>query len=198
MLIAQQTIFGWVLIGPVSTVKSHIFQSHHCSIDHELHDLLSKFWSQEELPTLARSQMTADEEACEQHFRSTHSRDDTGRYVVRLLLKSSPNDLEDSQKKARACLKQLFSQFKTKPAFHQLYHEFLTEYERLGHMVKVDNDEHINLTVHYLPHHGVLRESSLTTKLRVVFNGSSRTSSGKSINDILYPVPNYKQTCWIS
>lgn len=38
----------------------------------------------------------------------------------------------------------------------------------------------------YLLHHGVWRESSLTTKLRVVFNGSSRTSSGLSLNDLLY------------
>lgn len=38
----------------------------------------------------------------------------------------------------------------------------------------------------YLPHHGVLREQSETTKLRVIFNGSSRTDNGISLNDILY------------
>ncbi|XP_015119806.1 uncharacterized protein LOC107043021 [Diachasma alloeum] len=38
----------------------------------------------------------------------------------------------------------------------------------------------------YLPHHGVLREEAITTKLRVVFNGSSHSSSGMSNNDILY------------
>jgi len=40
--------------------------------------------------------------------------------------------------------------------------------------------------VYYLPHLGVLRENSPTTKLRVVFNGSSRTSSRLSLNDILH------------
>ncbi|XP_011313052.1 uncharacterized protein [Fopius arisanus] len=39
---------------------------------------------------------------------------------------------------------------------------------------------------YYLPHHGVVRESSETTKLGVVFNGSAMTSSGKSLNDILH------------
>lgn len=88
--------------------------------------------------------------------------------------------------KARACLKRLFSQFIKKPIFHQLYDEFIQEYERLGHMVWTDNDDNSSFRVHYLPHHGVLRENARTTKLRVVFNGSSRTSSGIFLNDILY------------
>ncbi|XP_025264298.1 uncharacterized protein LOC112637853 [Camponotus floridanus] len=37
----------------------------------------------------------------------------------------------------------------------------------------------------YLPHHGVLRETSITTKLRVVFNGSQLTTSGTSLNTSL-------------
>ncbi|XP_034946437.1 uncharacterized protein [Chelonus insularis] len=38
----------------------------------------------------------------------------------------------------------------------------------------------------YMPHHGVLREQSLTTKLRVVFYGSAQTSSSFSLNDVLH------------
>lgn len=41
-------------------------------------------------------------------------------------------------------------------------------------------------TRYYLPHHGVLRPEGATTKLRVVFNGSSPTTSGLSVNDILH------------
>ncbi|XP_011313352.1 uncharacterized protein [Fopius arisanus] len=41
-------------------------------------------------------------------------------------------------------------------------------------------------TTYYLPHQGVLREDALTTKLRVVFNGSNKTTSGISLNDILH------------
>nr|XP_042911161.1 uncharacterized protein LOC122272114 [Parasteatoda tepidariorum] len=39
---------------------------------------------------------------------------------------------------------------------------------------------------YFLPHHGVLRPDSKTIKLRVVFNASSKTTSGLSLNDILY------------
>lgn len=37
----------------------------------------------------------------------------------------------------------------------------------------------------YIPHHPVLRESSSTTKLRVVFNASCKTSNGSTLNDHL-------------
>ncbi|XP_011313114.1 uncharacterized protein [Fopius arisanus] len=43
---------------------------------------------------------------------------------------------------------------------------------------------HSSAPTYYFPHHCVLRESNETTKLRVVFNGSSKTSSGVSLNDI--------------
>ena len=38
----------------------------------------------------------------------------------------------------------------------------------------------------FLPHHGVLKESSLTTELRIVFNGSTKTYKGVSLNGCLY------------
>ncbi|CAG4978224.1 unnamed protein product [Parnassius apollo] len=37
----------------------------------------------------------------------------------------------------------------------------------------------------YLPHHGVLKFDSNTTKLRAVFNASEKTSTGFSLNDLM-------------
>ncbi|XP_072384459.1 uncharacterized protein [Diabrotica undecimpunctata] len=56
------------------------------------------------------------------------------------------------------------------------------EYIQLGHMSKVEDKTDFNSETpnYYLPHHGVLKETSLTTKLRVVFDGSARTDSGGS------------------
>lgn len=38
---------------------------------------------------------------------------------------------------------------------------------------------------YYLPHHGVFKSSSSSTKLRVVFHAPQNTSSGKSLNDLI-------------
>ena len=42
--------------------------------------------------------------------------------------------------------------------------------------------------VHYIPHHGVLRRDKQTTKLRLVYDASAK-SSGPSLNDCLYTGP---------
>lgn len=40
-----------------------------------------------------------------------------------------------------------------------------------------------------IPHHCVIRPESSTTKLRVVFDASAKTSNGTSLNDIVYTGP---------
>lgn len=184
---AQQTIFGWVLCGPiVGNDASITAQVLHCSPDHELQNLISRFWTQEELPGTSRTTLSEEEEECERHFLTTHYRDSTGRYVIRLPLKANPRTLGESKSKAIGCLRRLLQQFTTKSDFRQLYVNFIEEYQSLSHMIEVKADRASSSPQHYLPHHGVLREVSRTTKLRVIFNGSSRTSSGLALNDILH------------
>jgi len=52
-------------------------------------------------------------------------------------------------------------------------------------MNPIEDVEVVDPPLYYLPHHGVLRENSPTTKLRV-FNGSYPSSSSVSLNDLLY------------
>ncbi|KAG8226156.1 hypothetical protein J437_LFUL007393 [Ladona fulva] len=62
----------------------------------------------------------------------------------------------------------------------------MQEYIDLGHMKAIQGKTKEMECCHYLLHHGVWKESSSTTKLRVVFNGSQRTSRGVSLNSKLH------------
>lgn len=64
----------------------------------------------------------------------------------------------------------------------------MKEYLMLGHM-KLATDQTVD-DGYFLPHHAVLKKSSLTTKLGVVFDASAKTSSGYSLNDCLRIGPN--------
>ena len=47
-------------------------------------------------------------------------------------------------------------------------------------------------TVHYLPHHGVIRRDRETTKLRIVYDGSAKPPGHNHfLNDCLQTGPNY-------
>lgn len=63
----------------------------------------------------------------------------------------------------------------------------------MGHMRKVTTQEELFKKGYYLPHHPVLKSSSLTTKTRVVFDGSARTTSGLALNDVLMRGPTVQE-----
>lgn len=71
------------------------------------------------------------------------------------------------------------------------YCEFMSEYEKLGHMKKLKHSVNDYISF-YMPHHAVLRSDSPTTKCRVVFDGSAVTDTGLSLN-IQYAGPVVQQ-----
>ncbi|XP_058840856.1 uncharacterized protein LOC131696328 [Topomyia yanbarensis] len=67
-----------------------------------------------------------------------------------------------------------------------MYVEFINEYLSLGHCRVVSSAELKNPGfAYYLPHHCVMKPGSSTTKLRMVFDASAKTSSDLSLNDVM-------------
>ncbi|XP_043494149.1 uncharacterized protein LOC122519051 [Polistes fuscatus] len=179
--IARLSIFGKLVIGPTRAPVTLARKTHH-SISQPtnscLQDLLTKFWVQEEVLTVNDGQLTPEELECEHNFKTTHARDLTGRYIVRIPLNSFPKLLSDSQHTAHACLQRTLTRVRRDHQYQQRYTQFMREYEEAGHMTKLVDNSTVTRPHYYLPHHGVLKPDSSTTKLRVVFNGSSTTSTG--------------------
>ncbi|XP_020299330.1 uncharacterized protein LOC109863477, partial [Pseudomyrmex gracilis] len=147
-----------------------------------LTELVRRFWEQEELPQA--SSMTEDEQKCEESFVATHTRNAEGRYVVRLPLVREPPDLSATKQAAMSSLFRMETRFTREPELHTMYSDFMRQYEELAHMSPaiIHDEKGEGKRTCYLPHHGVIRDSSLTTKLRVVFNGSQLVPSGESLN----------------
>nr|XP_049699599.1 uncharacterized protein LOC126053427 isoform X1 [Helicoverpa armigera] len=93
----------------------------------------------------------------------------------------------ESYEMAKRRFLSLERRFLRDPSFKERYVAFMEEYERLGHMTEntTSRKPHSGDGIEYfLPHHGVIRESSSTTKLRAVFDASAATTSGVSFNQI--------------
>ncbi|XP_026746091.1 uncharacterized protein LOC113507434 [Trichoplusia ni] len=127
--------------------------------------------------------LSPQEQFCEELNAHTTRRLPDGRYEVRLPMKQDfEKHLGHSKTRAVAQFKQLENRLLSNDNLRHNYQEFIHEYEKLGHMKECYERKK---PLCYLPHHGVIRESSTTTKLRVVFNASSKTSTGSSLNDLM-------------
>lgn len=94
---------------------------------------------------------------------------------MKIPLKRSPVELGDSYEQALSRFMSLESRFKKDPVFKKQYSDFIQEYISLGHMSENKNCKQDTYT-YILPHHGVVRNTSLSTKLRVVFDASAVTA----------------------
>lgn len=124
----------------------------------------------------------SSEARAEDHFKNNVSRDDRGRFVVRLPFIRDPSVLGDSRFMAQQRFYNLERKLLKNPSLASDYKDFMNEYLELGHM---EEAQVTDCLTYYLPHHSVFKSNSLTTKMRVVFDGSATTKSGHSLNDIL-------------
>lgn len=191
MPIMRKSKLGWVLAGPISDYSrsngisfNSFLHCNHVSMRDNLDTLdesMTKFWKLEEIPQPA-SCYTDIEAECEQHFMTHTYRDDNGRFYVRLPLITEPDCLGNSYRLAKKRFIALEKRFKRNPELKMLYEQFINEYADLGHLSVSEVD--IPDTSYFVPHHAVLKPTSESTKIRVVFNGSAPTTSGYSINDL--------------
>ncbi|XP_055919381.1 uncharacterized protein LOC129951309 [Eupeodes corollae] len=184
----QKTLLGWIVSGKCpkdtnsNTKQCNLVCQSETLLD--LEKLVQKFWLLEEIPGETKKFLTPEQQLCEKHFVENTQLLPTGRFEVKLPFKSPPNSLglsfENAKRRFLALERKLFKDSELRT----MYMDFMNEYVSLGHMSPTNNE--IPKSPHYfIPHQCVLRPQSTSTKLRVVFDASSRTSSQLSLNDIL-------------
>lgn len=97
---------------------------------------------------------------------------------------SSSHGLGDSRSIALKRFLNLESRLTKDPELYDAYKIFMSDYLTLGHMRRAPEPGK-----YIIPHHAVLKSDGDMSKLRVVFDASAATSSGKSLNNVLCTGP---------
>ena len=187
--IALETEFGWVLAGTVDKHPPSEYLSCHVSLltgD----ELLRSFWEIEEAPQ-EDPVMSAEERAVVHHFEINHYRKPDGRFVVPLPKKMDGKELGETRSQAVRRFLNMERSLHSKKQFPEIA-TVMEEYFALGHAEQVPfaDLQKSPQDVFYLPMHSVHKASSTTTKIRLVFDASAKSTTNVSLNDTLMIGPN--------
>lgn len=191
---AIQTRLGFIIMGEapaLTTHKSSRTDTYCTFVDSQMREEVSKFWQLEEVPSSTSARLSRDEQECESIYKSSTSRDSTGRYTVALPFKSYPIELGSSLNTAQKRFFALERKLQASPPLRKAYDDVIKEYLEVGYLTLVSNiDDSGHDHGYVIPHHCVIRDNKVTTKLRIVLDASARTDRDISLNEVLHAGPN--------
>ncbi|XP_075539699.1 uncharacterized protein LOC142574522 [Dermacentor variabilis] len=196
-LVAMETAFGWTLQGTESTSSVANFLSSTgvmrvgvTTAPDEISRQLRSFWELEHLGIVNDTQLTAKEDSVLRAFEETITQKN-GRYQVALPWKENASDLTDNKSIASHRLHSLTAKLLRHEETVLDYDQAIRNYLQAGHAEEANELGESPLgPIYYMPHRGVVRPGSETTKLRVVFDASSKAAGKLSLNDVLFAGPN--------
>ena len=195
--VAILTRFGFVLSGPIqlpglNTCSSNVTVAHVLKTSaivqdatNEINNELKQFW---EFENLGMKNDTAALEVDE--LMKNKIKFDGERYQITLPVKHQQTEIPDNYILAKKRLNCLLNRLKQKPELFEQYRNVIDEQIASGVVEQVSENEIPTGTTHYIPHSGVLKEDRKTTKLRVVYDASSKVAEELSLNECLHPGPN--------
>ena len=204
--VALSSRFGWLLSGPIQTLgpveSTHVHMFISGDLDNaapsnennELIETLKQFWETEVIGISHDATDTNQHDRTKLVLPSIHFED--GHYEIELPWKEINVDLPTHLRLCNSRLKALQRRFRSEPELLKEYDKIIQEQLQLGiiELVSADSGDMVNdnRVIHYLPHHGVVRRDSKITKLRVVYDGSTRAIGDEySLNDCLQKGLNY-------
>ncbi|XP_038120581.1 uncharacterized protein LOC119770210 [Culex quinquefasciatus] len=184
----NESVFGWVVSGGLSVPCNSTQVKCNVSTSEKMETLMARFWSAEDVGL--DDAFSPAERRCEENFQHTVQRLSDGRYSVSMpKVEGGISRLGESKEIALRRLHATERRLARDANLRKQYTDFMDEYLELGHMSKVEETTPTQVNRCFLPHHPVVKEASTTTKCRVVFDASCKTSSGVSLNDVLLAGP---------
>ncbi|GFU21901.1 integrase catalytic domain-containing protein [Trichonephila clavipes] len=141
---AIRSELGWIIGCKANSSGQNSFHVNHIQLVWD--QLINKFWELDSVP--CAKPLTSLEEACEDHFVKTHSRDENGRYTVKLPFHTPPTRLGNSKQNAIRRLISVERHLISNPDKYKLYRNFIKEYLDLKHMELVPDSEINNIKVY--------------------------------------------------
>lgn len=189
------TSVGKVIIGKLPKTKN--YSPSHCNSILVNRLAVEQTFNSEEPPIhklweldaigLAESQFSPEEYTAMQEFNKT-IKFVNNRYEICLPWKSNHMHLPNNYGLAVGRLKSTFKKLQQQKGHIKIYGDIINDQLKQGFIEKVENPV-VDENCHYLPHMGVIKDST-TTPLRIVFDCSARLKKGlPSLNDCLLTGP---------
>ena len=151
-----------------------------------INDNMQKIWSMDSIGICSPEKYDDHKTAIDNFQNSLEFSDN--KYTVRLPWRENAPELPNNFELAK---KRLFSNIKSlrQKSMLDTYDKLIENQLKNDFIERVHDVDERHDSSHYLPHHGVLRDSS-TTPLRIVYDCSARIAKSKaSLNDCLYSGP---------
>ena len=185
--VAVDTCLGWVVGSPLkgssefkTTSVNFVSRSGNQNASNIGYDV-NKLW---DLETLGVKEFNDAHEALIDKIKFNGSN-----YSVKLPWKQGHGHLSTNYSNSLARMKGQIKRLANEPKLLNEYDTIIREQLNSGVIEKVGESE-ANENVHYLPHQAVIRKDAKTTKLRIVYDASSKEGKkGTSLNDCLHVGP---------
>ena len=175
----------------VSTNRNEVVSSSfYCSVNVSLikNPDLERFWSLETIGIKDPMSKESDEEAIEK-FCSTIKFEE-GRYQVSWPWKLNGICVSDNFEVAVRRMKSLVRRLQSDADLLQIYDGIIKQQLNQGIIERVNDDVNQHTKKYYMPHHPVLTPKKATTKVRIVYDASSKAESDmNSLNECLHRGP---------
>jgi len=153
----QNTKFGWMVTGEMNTLCL-------LSIGQKIEGDWTSARNNDDLEfgrSSKANKRVAEEQQTVLHFQEHTTRNADGRFVVRLPLKNTYNELGNSLSMAISRFFSIERKLIRDTTLREEYTKFMSEYINLGHMQEVPKGGNIPNQVWYLPHYAVMKSQSI-------------------------------------